>query len=34
VLLGVVMAVPALLWWGGMLSPIVAFWSAYVLTRR
>jgi uncharacterized membrane-anchored protein len=33
VLFGVVMAVPALLWWRGMLNPIVAFWSAYVLTR-
>ena len=33
VLFGLVMAVPALLWWGGMINPIVAFWSAYVLTR-
>jgi uncharacterized membrane-anchored protein len=33
VLFGVVMAVPALLWWRGKLNPIVAFWSAYVLTR-
>jgi uncharacterized membrane-anchored protein len=27
------MAVPALLWWCGRLNPIVAFWSAYVVTR-
>jgi uncharacterized membrane-anchored protein len=33
VLFGVVMAVPALLWWRGKLNPIVAFWSAYVVTR-
>jgi uncharacterized membrane-anchored protein len=33
VLFGVVMALPALLWWRGKLNPIVAFWSAYVLTR-
>src|SRR4051812_16026038 len=32
-LFGVVMAVPALLWWRGKLNPIVAFWSACVLTR-
>src|ERR1700754_1590829 len=33
ILFGAVMAVPALLWWRGQLNPIVAFWSAYVLTR-
>jgi uncharacterized membrane-anchored protein len=33
VLFAVVMAIPALLWWRGLLNPIVAFWSAYVLTR-
>jgi uncharacterized membrane-anchored protein len=32
-LFGAVMLVPALLWWRGRLNPIVAFWSAYVLTR-
>ena len=33
VLFGVAIAVPALLWWRGKLNPIVAFWSAYVVTR-
>ena len=32
-LFGVAIAVPALLWWRGRLNPIVAFWSAYVVTR-
>jgi len=26
-------AVPGLLWWRGALNPIIAFWSAYVITR-
>jgi len=29
----VLMAVPALLWWRGILNPIAAFWIAYVITR-
>lgn len=29
----ILMAVPALLWWRGLLHPIVAFWIAYVITR-
>ena len=33
VLFGVLIAIPGLLWWRGMLNPIVAFWSAYVITR-
>jgi uncharacterized membrane-anchored protein len=33
VLFGAAIAVPALLWWRGRLNPIVAFWSAYVVTR-
>jgi uncharacterized membrane-anchored protein len=28
-----VIAVPALLWWRGVLNPIVAFWASYVVTR-
>jgi uncharacterized membrane-anchored protein len=28
-----VIAVPALLWWRGVLGPVTAFWSAYVVTR-
>jgi uncharacterized membrane-anchored protein len=33
VLFAAVIAVPAWLWWRGRLNPIVAFWSAYVVTR-
>src|SRR4051794_7785672 len=33
VLFSVVIAVPGVLWWRGALNPIVAFWSAYVVTR-
>jgi len=33
VLFAAAIAVPALLWWRGRLNPIVAFWSAYVVTR-
>jgi uncharacterized membrane-anchored protein len=33
VLFGAAIAVPGLLWWRGRLNPIVAFWSAYVVTR-
>jgi uncharacterized membrane-anchored protein len=32
-LFAVVIAVPALLWWRGLLNPIAAFWAAYVVTR-
>jgi uncharacterized membrane-anchored protein len=28
-----IIAVPGLLWWRGGLSPIVAFWAAYIVTR-
>jgi uncharacterized membrane-anchored protein len=33
VLYAVLIAMPALAWWRLRLSPVVAFWSAYVLTR-
>jgi uncharacterized membrane-anchored protein len=33
VLFAVVIAVPALAWWRSALNPILAFWSAYVVTR-
>jgi uncharacterized membrane-anchored protein len=33
ILFAAAMAVPALLWWRGVLNPVAAFWSAYVLTR-
>jgi uncharacterized membrane-anchored protein len=33
VLFAVVIAIPGLAWWRGWLNPIVAFWSAYVVTR-
>jgi uncharacterized membrane-anchored protein len=33
VLFAVAIAVPALAWWRFALNPVVAFWSAYVLTR-
>jgi uncharacterized membrane-anchored protein len=33
VLFAAAIAVPGLLWWRGALNPIVAFWSAYVVTR-
>ncbi|MEV4420115.1 hypothetical protein AB0L40_09095 [Patulibacter sp. NPDC049589] len=33
ILFAALMAVPALLWWRGLLNPIAAFWIAYVLTR-
>lgn len=32
-LFAALIAVPALLWWRGRLHPVVAFWSAYVITR-
>jgi uncharacterized membrane-anchored protein len=32
-LFGVAILVPGLLWWRGRINPIVAFWSAYVITR-
>jgi uncharacterized membrane-anchored protein len=32
-LFGVLIALPGLAWWRGKLNPIVAFWTAYVLTR-
>ncbi len=32
-LFAAIMAVPALLWWRGLLNPIVAFWAAYIVTR-
>ncbi len=32
-LFGGVIAVPALLWWRGLLNPITGFWAAYVVTR-
>jgi uncharacterized membrane-anchored protein len=33
VLFGLLILVPATLWWRGALNPIAAFWIAYVLTR-
>ncbi len=33
VLFAVVFAIPAVLWRAGLLNPIAAFWSAYVVTR-
>jgi len=33
VLYGAMIAVPAIAWWRFRLNPVVAFWSAYVLTR-
>jgi uncharacterized membrane-anchored protein len=33
VLFAVIIAIPGILWWRGMLNPIAAFWSAYVVTR-
>jgi uncharacterized membrane-anchored protein len=32
-LFAVVIAIPAVAWWRSALNPIVAFWSAYVVTR-
>jgi len=32
-LFAVAIAIPGLAWWRGSLNPIVAFWSAYVITR-
>jgi uncharacterized membrane-anchored protein len=32
-LFGAAILVPGVLWWRGKLNPIVAFWSAYVITR-
>jgi uncharacterized membrane-anchored protein len=32
-LFGAAILVPGLLWWRGRINPIVAFWSAYVITR-
>jgi uncharacterized membrane-anchored protein len=33
ILFGAVIAVPGVAWWAGKLNPILAFWSAYVVTR-
>jgi uncharacterized membrane-anchored protein len=33
VLYGILIAIPGLAWWRLRLNPVVAFWSAYVLTR-
>jgi uncharacterized membrane-anchored protein len=33
VLFGVLIAIPALLWWRGAINPVLAFWAAYVVTR-
>ena len=33
VLFGAMIAVPGIAWWRGRLNPIVAFWSAYAITR-
>jgi uncharacterized membrane-anchored protein len=33
VLFGAAFAVPGLLWWRGILNPVAAFWTAYVITR-
>jgi uncharacterized membrane-anchored protein len=33
VLFAIIIAIPAIGWWRGMLNPIVAFWAAYVVTR-
>jgi uncharacterized membrane-anchored protein len=33
ILFGAIIAIPALAWWAGKLNPILAFWSAYVVTR-
>ncbi len=32
-LFAVAIAIPGLAWWRGSLNPIIAFWSAYVITR-
>lgn len=32
-LFAAVISIPALAWWRGKLNPIVAFWSAYIVTR-
>ena len=33
VVFAAIFAVPALAWWRGGLSPIIAFWTCYVITR-
>ncbi len=33
VLFAVIIAIPALAWWGDRINPILAFWGAYVVTR-
>jgi uncharacterized membrane-anchored protein len=33
VLFGAMIAVPAVAWWRGAMNPILAFWTAYVITR-
>jgi uncharacterized membrane-anchored protein len=33
VLFGALFAIPGILWWRGTLSPIIAFWASYVITR-
>jgi uncharacterized membrane-anchored protein len=33
VLFAAVIAIPAVMWWRGMMHPILAFWFAYVVTR-
>src|ERR1700722_15214249 len=32
-LFAAVISIPALAWWRGKLNPIIAFWSAYIVTR-
>jgi uncharacterized membrane-anchored protein len=33
VLFAVIIAIPAVAWWRGVMNPIVAFWFAYIVTR-
>jgi uncharacterized membrane-anchored protein len=33
ILFAVLIAIPAVMWWRGLLNPIAAFWIAYVITR-
>jgi uncharacterized membrane-anchored protein len=33
ILFAVIISIPAIAWWRGLLNPIVAFWFAYVVTR-
>ena len=32
-LFAAIISIPALAWWGGRISPVLAFWAAYVVTR-